>query len=116
LVLSIEKIASSGVRTKEIPIGEADIPEAEFEIMDTVSASLRLDSVLSGVLKLSRKNTQDYIKSGRCSVNHRVTERNDYTLKVGDTLSLRGFGRYEVFFIGNITRSGRLHMQIKKYI
>jgi len=116
LILGIEKVSSCGVKTRTVDFSDLVIPEPEYKILEIVAASMRLDSILSGTLKLSRKNTADFIKSGRCMVNHRATERNDYPIKTGDTLSLRGFGRYEVLSIDGETRSGRLHIKIKKYI
>ncbi len=116
LVLGLEKVSACGVKTKTVEFSDLVIPEPEYKILEIVAASMRLDSILSGALKLSRKNTQDFIKSGKCMVNHRAVERNDYSLKEGDTLSLRGFGRYEVMSVDGETRSGRLHIKIKKYI
>ena len=116
LVLGLEKVSSCGVKTRTVDFSDLEIPESEFKVLETVAASMRLDSILSGTLNMSRKNTGDFIKSGRCMVNHRTVERNDFTLKEGDTLSLRGFGRYEVMSVGGETRSGRLHIKIKKYI
>ena len=116
LVLGIEKVSNCGVKTRTVEFSDLVIPEPEYKIIETVAASMRLDSILSGTLKLSRKNTADFIKSGRCMVNHRVIERNDFSIKEGDTLSLRGFGRYEFLSVDGETRSGRLHIKIKKYI
>lgn len=113
---SIEKIANCGVKCKLASVSECIIPEAEYKISDIVAASMRLDAVVASVCKLSRKNAADYIASGRCAVNHREVLRCDYGLNEGDLLSLRGFGRVQLMSAGNETRSGRLHITIKKFI
>ncbi len=116
LIASIEKIASTGVRCERVALAECEIPEPEYKISDVVAASMRLDAVLGAVCNLSRKNAADYILSGRCDVNHITTERTDYPVKEGDLLSVRGFGRVRLENINGETRSGRLHIKIKKFI
>lgn len=113
---SIEKIANCGVKCSIIKTSEAKIPEPEFEYREIVAAGLRLDAVVAAYCKLSRKNASDFIAGGKCSVNHREVLRNDYMLKEGDLLSLRGFGRAVIEKSGSNTRSGRLHITVKKFI
>ncbi len=115
-VATIEKISSCGVKSEILPLAECEIPKAEFELVDTVVASLRLDAVVGAVCKFSRKNATDFIMQGRCEVNHIERLRTDYPVKVGDLLSMRGFGRAEIMEVNGETRSGRLHVTIKKYI
>ncbi len=116
LVASIEKISSTGVKCEIVAASECEIPEAKYTQIDAVVASLRLDAVVGAVCKLSRKNSAELIASGRCEVNHIEVLRTDYAVKEGDLLSLRGFGRAEVVGVNGETRSGRLHITIKKYI
>lgn len=115
-IAAIDKISRCGVKAEIVPLSECEIAEPEFELLDIVAASMRLDAVVASVLKLSRKNAADYIAGGRCFVNHLEIVRTDYGLNEGDLLSLRGFGRVEIIAAGNETRSGRLHIKIKKFI
>lgn len=112
----IEKIANCGVKCSIVPLDKAEIPEPEYKIQDVVAASLRADAVVGAVCGFSRKNAADFILAGYCSVNHKVILRVDHILKEGDLLSLRGFGRAQVMETGANTRSGRLHIKIKKFI
>lgn len=116
LVSGIEKISNCGVRCRIVPLSECVIAEAEFELKNVVAASMRLDAVIGALLKLSRKNAQDLVLGGKCSVNHIVTERTDRVLSEGDVLSVRGFGRAEIASVGSKTRSDRIHITIKKFI
>ena len=113
---SIEKIANCGVKLSIIPLSDAKIPEPEFEYREIVAAGMRLDAVLAAYCNFSRKSASDFIASGRIGVNHKEVMRNDYTLKEGDLLSIRGFGRALIEKIGGNTRSGRLHITVKKFI
>ena len=115
-IAAIDKISRCGVKAEIVPLSECEIAEPEFELIGIVAASMRLDAVVASVLKLSRKNASDFITSGRCFVNHFEILRTDYGLSEGDLLSLRGFGRVEIVGAEGETRSGRLHIKIKKFI
>ena len=113
---NIRKISGCGVDIEICDLGDAEVPEKSFEYIDTVAASLRLDAVLAALLKISRSDAKAYILSGRIMVNHIEKLQGDFILGAGDLLSVRGFGRAEVFEIGQRTRSDRVHITLKKYI
>lgn len=115
-VSAIEKVSGCGVKAELIKPSECDIAEPKYVMLDIVSASMRLDAVTAAVLKLSRKKSTDYILGGKCFVNHIEITHTDYNLSEGDLLSFRGFGRAEIVATGGGTRSGRLHIKIKKFI
>ncbi len=116
IVDNIKKIANCGVNLKKTDISHITIPEREFEYVDVVSASVRLDAVVASAVNISRKASEELILSGRVSVNHVATENTSHTLKPQDIVSVRGSGRLIIDEIGNTTRSGRLHIRIKKYV
>lgn len=113
---NISKIANCGVKIESIPPEQIKLPQKEFEIVNGVAASTRLDAVLAGALNLSRRETALLINSGRTSVNHKPVEEISFALKEGDLLSIRGFGRMVLEEIGKNTRSGRIHILLKKYV
>lgn len=113
---NISKIGSKGVTTSVCGIGDITLPERKFQIMNVVAASMRLDAVAAAAANVSRANIVRLIESGKVSVNHREITKAAYEVKKGDLLSIRGFGRAIVADTGNNTRSGRLHIVIKKYI
>lgn len=112
----IHKIAGAGVTSEIKDCAGVPVPEKKFENIDAVCASLRLDAVLAGVLNKSRSEVKKIILSGKIAVNHLDTVNPDCMLKENDLLSIRGFGRVRVSVIGGMTRSGRLHITLKKYI
>lgn len=112
----IDKVANCGVKCSIVPLDRVTIPEAEYVLLDAVVSGMRADAVVGAVCGFSRKKSADYILSGCCSVNHLPISRTDFILKEGDLLSLRGFGRAQIIETGANTRSGRLHIKIKKFI
>ncbi len=113
---SIRKVAGCGVDITVQDSGDVIIPEKRFELMEIVSASLRLDACLGAILKISRKTAKELSVSGNVSVNHMEAKSEDVKLCEGDLLSIRGFGRAEILAIGGKTRSDRIHITVKKYI
>ena len=113
---NINKIAGCGVNITVEEKGRIKVPEKRFQLIETVSASMRLDAVLGAVLKISRKDAKELSVSGNVSVNHLEAKSETVKLKEGDLLSVRGFGRAEILEIGNKTRSDRVHITVKKYI
>lgn len=113
---NISKIGNKGVSVSVCEIGDITLPERKFQIMNVVAASMRLDAVVAAVTNSSRANTAKLIDAGKVNVNHKEITKVAYEIKKGDLLSIRGFGRVIVDDIGTNTRSGRLHIIVKKYI
>ena len=113
---NVKKVGRCGVFAEFADIKTCQMPQKKFEIISAIVASMRLDAVISGILNKSRNDVKNMILSGRVSVNHFETEKTDFIVKEGDLLSIRGFGRAEIFEIGNKTRSDKIHITYKKYI
>ena len=115
ILFGIEKISNCGIKSKIVNIDEIEIPKQEFDDIKCIAASMRLDAVISGITKLSRNQAMLLIKGGKVSQNHKETEDGSKSVEVGDTISIRGYGRFIVFSVDGRTGSGRLHVHIKKF-
>jgi len=113
---NITKVAGCGVEISILEKNSIKIPEKRFELKDIITASLRLDACLASLLNISRKDAKALAISGNVSVNHFEEKSEDMKLECGDLLSIRGFGRAEIYEIGGKTRSDRVHVTVKKYI
>lgn len=116
VIENVKKVGSFGVFAEITDIKNAELPQKKFEIISRIVASMRLDAVVAGILNKSRNDAKTLILGGRISVNHFETVKTDLAVKDGDLLSIRGFGRAEIFEIGNKTRSDKIHIKYKKYI
>ena len=100
----------------EILPAHVHIPVAQCqEVRDTVS-SLRLDAVASTGFRMARGKAADLIASGRVQVNWRECTKPDKLLSAGDTVSARGFGKFELTEVGGVTKKGRTSIVVKRYI
>ena len=116
LLQSWDSAGRAKLSVVEIDPLHVHIPVAQCqEVRDTVS-SLRLDAVASTGFRMARGKAADLIASGRVQVNWRECTKPDKLLSAGDTVSARGFGKFELTEVGTITRKGRTSIVLKRYI
>ena len=100
----------------EIDPAHIHIPQVQCqEVRDTVS-SLRLDAVASTGFRMARGKAAELIASGRVQVNWRECTKPDKLLAQGDTVSARGFGKFELIEVGSVTKKGRTAIVLKRYV
>ena len=115
ILSEINKIGSVGVNVS-IDKNPAIVKSERFsEITGTVS-SLRLDSIVSLALRLSREKASQLIKSVGVDVNFELKNSVDFQLNEGDRFSMRGYGKFMLFSVNGKTKKDRIHICIKKYI
>lgn len=110
----IDKVGRVGV---EKTLGVPDhLPDGfTLEPIRGTVGSMRLDCVVGLVTNLSREKAAALVKSGAVSVNFFVNTQVSDSLKEGDILSIRGWGRYTVIQVGGQSKKGRLHLTCGKY-
>lgn len=102
----IEKINLDDVREKQVNKQEINI----------IVSSMRLDSVISEILKTSRGKAEEIINEGRIFVNFENIDKLTKQIKEKDLITVRGKGRFEIAKIEGETRNNRLRLVINKYI
>lgn len=116
LLTSWNSAGRARLTVTEIDPRHLHIPEVKCEeVRDTVS-SLRLDAVASTGFRMARGKASDLIASGRVQVNWRECTKPDKLLTAGDTVSARGFGKFQLTEVGGVTRKGRTAIVLKRYI
>ena len=116
LLTSWNSAGRARLTVTEIEPRHLHIPEVKCEeVRDTVS-SLRLDAVASTGFRMARGKAADLIASGRVQVNWRECTKPDKLLTAGDTVSARGFGKFQLTEVGGVTRKGRTAIVLKRYI
>lgn len=115
IMQNLTKVGKGGVRLT-ICSGIEDKIKIDVKEINISVASLRLDSVLSGALNLSRGSSSELIKSCKVKVNFDECENLSKILSEGDLISVRGFGRLKIGKIGGESRKGRTFVKIEKYL
>lgn len=108
------KIGSAGVKIKEAD--PQKLPKGRgFEEQSVVVASLRLDGVAAAITGLSREKTKSLILSGSVSLNGLPCENVSRAVDAGDSLSIRGKGKYKINGILGETKKHRIRLSIIHY-
>ncbi len=108
---NLEKVRHTNVSCR---IAEK-IPESTITTLErrTVQVSaVRADSIIAKVYNLSRGGSVDLFRAKKILINGRVNENNAGQLKPGDTVSVRGFGRFRFVEISGETRKGKLNAAV----
>lgn len=100
--------------------GERTNPDIEqlkqqFEILEGIVASNRIDNIVAFAVKKSRSQSVPLIRSQKVFVNDCVIQSNSYSCKAGDVISVRGYGKFIYVGDNGETKKGRMKVQLKKY-
>lgn len=111
---SCTKIRHTSVNGQKIPLSDFQY-QPEFQEKESIVSSLRLDSILADVCKLTRSAAQKLISEGNAFINSRKIQQNDYACREGDILSVRHFGKFQIAETGGVTKKGRIKYRYKIY-
>ncbi len=113
----LENFVSVGRNSVKCSVSE--LPEsykkAALKEMTIQVASPRADAVIARVYNLSRKDTLPYFTEKKVSVNGHIVENNDKILSAGDSVSVRGFGKFNLWEEGGLSRKGKLNLVVEVF-
>ena len=92
--------------------------ELRTPVLEKISMSVssaRIDAVISKIYNLSRNQSMELFRVGRVYVNGRLVENNSYALKEGDSVTVRGFGRFLYAGVQGETRKGKVRVSVGMY-
>ena len=87
-----------------------------FEEMKVNAPSERVDAVTAQVFRLSRNAAEGLCDTDRVSVDGRLISSGSRKLNAGETVSVRGVGKFIYDGPCGTSRKGRLFVQIRKYV
>lgn len=90
--------------------------EVKKEEMQIIVSSLRLDNVLSEIIRTSRSKAVEYIESERVYVNYKCEIKKTKNINSGDVISVRGKGRFVIKEFISKTKSGRDVIVVEKFV
>ena len=99
-------------------IAEGEIPELlpKFEERSLNVAAERIDAMTAALLNKSRTTAVELIKSQQVYINGAAVLDTSRTLKEGDVISIRHFGKYIYDGMSGRTKKGRYYAAVRKYV
>ena len=114
IVDNLSSIKHTSVKCKIID----DIPELFNQIPDEeeyIVSSLRIDTVVSAVFKMSRNSASQLINQEKIFINSKTVYKDSVQLKEGDVVSVRGYGKFIYSQTVNETRKHKMVVAIRLY-
>ena len=113
---NLRKSGRGSVEGEILSVQQYNAGSEKTEIKFYSVASLRLDNIVSAAFNLSRSVASEAINKGIVYVNSSQCLKNDFMLKQGDKIVLRGKGKAVLHEIIGENKKGRVHINIKRYL
>ena len=108
-------IKNTHIELIEVPLDTLKDYHKEFETIEIIASSTRIDTVISRLIQTSRTNVIEKIKNKEIILNYEILKNNSYQLKENDTFSVRSYGKYQYIGIKKETKSKNYIIECKKY-
>ena len=113
IVDHLEKIGRTRV---ELLVTSDEIPYVEEEYIEKTIfvKSLRIDSLLSFALNLSREKTKEHIEGNNVQINWQITSDPAAEFEAGSVISVRKYGRVYIDEVMPIRSDGKYKLKIRQ--
>lgn len=111
---NLTKIKHTNVKCERVEDGK-EIPQEEPAEQSILVSSERLDGVIAKVYQMSRSDALEHFRVKRVFVNGRLCENNSRTMKSGDIVNVRGYGKFVYAGVAYETKKGKLNVTVRVY-
>ncbi len=111
---NLDKVRHTSVRCSVVE-DAGNLAAEEPERISIQVQSVRADAVLAKVYNLSREKSLELFRAGKVFVNGRACENNARSLKAGDVVNARGYGKLRLEEGSRETRKGKLAIDVAVY-
>lgn len=116
IMFNLTRIANLTVTVDEADASGLTLPERRFEERSLTVSSMRLDCVLSAAANKSRTVSAELIERGMVCVNYDEVKNASRTVMDGDVISVRGIGKMLIHTDMSLTKKGKYHIEVSKYV
>ena len=115
IIYNIDTIKTTEVVIEEVDIKISENFAQEYIKKEIIVSSLRIDNVISTLIGTSRADILDKFKNKEIIYNYNEITKPTYQLNIGDTFSIRKFGKYKYNGILKNTKKGGFIIEILMY-
>ena len=109
-------IGNNSVKLEEIDFNYLSNYKRKYEENKIIVSSLRIDNVISKIIKTNRDKVIDKIKNKEIILNYEIVNKNSIILKENDIFSIRRYGKYKFIGIEKSTKKDNYIIKYLKYI
>ncbi len=108
----ISRVKHTSVITEKVDTVPDMIYRQPKEVVIQINSE-RIDGVVAKVYHLSRNDSASLFASGKIFLNGRLMENYSHSLKAGDVVSVRGYGRFTYTGAGSLSRKGKINATVE---
>lgn len=97
-------------------VDREEIPKPKLVDQVIIATSYRVDCIVSALSGISRNKCLSLINSGKVLVDYEVVTEKDRLVNMNSVITLRGYGKYKILGTNGNSGSGRLRINMKKYV
>lgn len=112
----LTQVGNNTVKLEEVDINILSNYERNYQDIELIVSSLRIDNILSKLLNTNRNKTKEIISNKLVTLNYEILTKSDYILKENDIFSVKKYGKYKYINIIKNTKKNNYIILIKKYI
>ena len=116
LLSDFKRIGKDAVRVRMGSFPKDFVVERKTKPIGDTVASNRLDCVIGALTNTARERAQSLIRSGMVEVEYEIEQRPDHRLSPPCVISVRGYGKFNLLSLGEVTKKGRLRLRAEQYI
>ncbi len=110
------KVRNSSVTVKQIDLSFLQDYHRNYERLELIVSSLRIDTVVSSILHISRSNIDLLLKKKEIIFNYDILKDPSHKIKEGDVFSIKRVGKFKFQGIIKNTKSNHFIIEILKYL
>lgn len=112
---NLDKVKHTNVRCEAVDLQETFLQPVP-ELVEVTVSSERIDSVIAKLFNKSRTQSLELFTQKKVYVDGRINENNSRYLKEGETVTVRGFGRFKYLGIKYETKKGKICIQAEIFL
>ena len=116
VINELNMIGKNKIKLKEVDINILNNYERQYEEIELIVSSLRIDNVISSIIGTSRDKIKEKFLNDDIILNYEIYHKYNYLLKELDVFSIRKYGKYKYLGILKETKKGNYLIKCLKYI
>jgi len=108
-------IGNNIIKIKEVSLDTLDNYQRQYESIEIIVSSLRIDTVISRLICTNRNNIKEKINKKEIILNYNILNTPAYTLKENDIFSIKKYGKYKYLGIIKNTKKNNYIIKLNKY-
>ena len=110
------RVANDKVKVSKIALECVAVPPRRVAPISDTVASERIDCVVGALCSLSRERAKELVLAGLVEMDYEVEDRPDWAVSDGALISVRGYGKFRVISLCDVTRKGRHRLVAEKFL